>query len=191
MLGLVGVALGVALGFLGAWLADRRRWKREDDTRWHSARLLAYSRVLGAAFDVIVSSAGLVGLRQAAGEELTAAALQPHLEEHVSKLRELLMALAEGQLFATGDAFARLRELQKQVGAAAVLAEDPAPTEQEWKDVHTKAFRAARQFLLAAREELRIPPPDHPRRGAGGTPVARTASEEEVGEGEPGPDLGV
>lgn len=47
----VGTLGGVAVGVIGTWFLETRRWKREDQIRWDPDRRQVYARLLKAADD--------------------------------------------------------------------------------------------------------------------------------------------
>ena len=47
----VGTLGGVAVGVIGTWFLETRRWKREDQIRWDPDRRQVYARFLKAADD--------------------------------------------------------------------------------------------------------------------------------------------
>ena len=41
--GITGTVIGSVIGWLATWKLEKRRWKREDETRYHERRLAVYT----------------------------------------------------------------------------------------------------------------------------------------------------
>jgi hypothetical protein len=57
---LIGVAVGVLLSGVAAWLSERRQSKRSDRKQWHLQRLAAYTTAWTRLSDVAMATQGLV-----------------------------------------------------------------------------------------------------------------------------------
>jgi hypothetical protein len=153
---------GILAGAVGTWFVEWRRWKHEDQIRWHPDRRQAYVRFLKAADDYSIAGtqyAIAVGIIAAGGEgadEVNEAheemkrktnALRP--EEWEIELvagPEVRAAAAHVVQLATQRARAEIEEERKRdIDASVVAAADKAAEE---------ASAAIEEFKRAARAEI-------------------------------------
>jgi hypothetical protein len=132
--GLTGAILGGCLSWLGAYVVDRRRWRREDSRRYESERRHAYCRFLGCVSRLTNKDDPIAGKPLSSKDDL---------------VTEWLVALAEVELVAS-------EEVREAAQLFAMIVSDvlfgPPSTlpVSAWGD-------ARKRFVAAVRKELGIP----------------------------------
>jgi hypothetical protein len=83
----VGTLGGVAVGVIGTWFLETRRWKREDQIRWDPDRRQVYARFMKAADDYSLAGSRFAKMVELMRESSRAPGLVKLLEEADLELR--------------------------------------------------------------------------------------------------------
>lgn len=159
VVGLLSALLGASLGGVLSYVADRRRWEREDRQRWHDQRLQAYATTLDRltrVFRVLQVS-----------EEVARARFQPpwgptrvrrQLQKAERPLEDAQEALFATQLVGGAECVAATeRCLQVIRKLADELPQRPRASRMDLFNNYLRELSAAREELVhAARRELNV-----------------------------------
>ncbi|WP_081982460.1 hypothetical protein [Streptacidiphilus albus] len=155
---LAGVIVGSAASYVTSSLAERARWRRQQDVRWDERRLAAYADYISAVKDIIAIAQRMASQRglsedRATPVEPTAAELERLHEAEVRRA-----ALIETvRLLTDTDTITATRELNHTVWHLAELARGQVPGDQQTWNTAFAEYRQARDaYHRCARATLGI-----------------------------------
>lgn len=151
---LASVVVGGLIAVLSALFADKRRWEREDQTRWYDARRAAYAQLLSAAW--------LVQYYAISRERPWS---QAQIDQMAMELRRMREALGDVDLLsvttAVRDAARNVDQAVTKVINADVKVKDSGGSEEARQGLRAatqQAIEAQVRFRRVARSELGLPP---------------------------------
>jgi hypothetical protein len=154
--GVLGAAVGGLVGVLGASLADRRRFRREDTTRWLDARRTAYARMVAAGINALRVTSTIVGARLTAGD--TPIDFRPLVDQMMTAQLNIGDAYADAHLLAGTDAQRALDEFTDEVNSVfrftVVLPTSQAEFDSMVRDTSERMRQAREKLVRAARHEM-------------------------------------
>ncbi len=129
--GISGTLLGTLLGYFVTLWGERRRWRREDETRFQKDRLEAYSLFLTQVGDLGNWGQG-----------------RPEMIDEIFRTHSLVTILGGGQVVTAADAVYTACSAY-----IAILRERPVTTSERQRFAETVSS-AVVEFIVAVRAEL-------------------------------------
>jgi hypothetical protein len=152
---LIGVVVGALASYLVSTAAERRRWQRQQSTRWDDKRAQAYVEYGNAVKSVfykcgtITNFRGLGLMYQQIDETTELSELGRLASERSAKWESLLLLGDTGTLLAA-------REWHRHVGEMQKFVRNNRTDVGEWKTLFVDVDAARTRFYEAARRDLGI-----------------------------------
>lgn len=155
---LAGVIVGSAASYLTSTLAERARWRRQQDVRWDERRLAAYADYISAIKDIVAVAQSLAFQRGLSAHRATPT--EPTAEE-LERLQEAEVrrhALIETvRLLTDSDTITATRALNHTVWHLTELARGLVPGDrQAWEAAFGEYRQARDEYHRCARATLGI-----------------------------------
>lgn len=153
LLGAIPALVGVLMGLVGAGLAERARWKRDQAVRWDERRIDAYAEYAKAIKRIHMTALGMVSSHRA--EQLNRddeLAMLSQADAHRTEAWEGVLLLAD-----EGTTHAAFRWQSIVRDEAEFARSRPGDGESdEWKAVVRSADQARDSFYAAARRSVNV-----------------------------------